>query len=146
MIQLTLLVIGFIGVAVGSVLGYYARQSIARKQIGTLEERIQKRILQAKKEAETLLANANRKSSDIIRKTRAEEENRRKEILKTEGLILKRENALQEKIDSVEIKEKEIYEKADKLGQLKEKLKSLIDDEIKKLERISSLGVKEAKE
>lgn len=146
MIQLTLLIIGFIGVAVGSILGYYARQSIARKQIGTLEERIQKKILQARKESEAILTEANNKSADILRKIRAEEENRRKEILKTERLILKRENSLQEKVESVEAKEKELYEKADKLGQLKEKLKSLIDDEIKKLERISSLGVKEAKE
>ena len=141
MIQLTLLMIGFIGVAVGSILGYYARQSIARKQIGTLEERIQKRILQARKESEAILTEANNKSADILKKIRAEEESRRREILKAEKLILKRENSLQEKVEGIETKEKELYEKADKLGQLKEKLRSLIDDEIKKLERISSLEI-----
>ena len=41
--------------AFGAVLGYYARQSIAKKQVGTLEERIQKRISQAKEEAEKII-------------------------------------------------------------------------------------------
>ena len=40
--QLIALLVGVFALGVGAILGYYARQSIAKKQIGTLEERIQK--------------------------------------------------------------------------------------------------------
>lgn len=146
MIQLTLLIVGFIGVALGSILGYLTRQSIARKQIGSLEVRIQKRTAQAQKEAEIIATEASRKSSEIIKKAREDEEDRKGELLKTERFLLKRENNLQIRIADLDEKEKEIYRKADELKGLKEKLHSLIGQEIQKLENISQLDQDEAKE
>ena len=46
--QYTLLIAGLAALIVGSVLGYYARQSIAKKQAGTLEAKLQKKVLKAK--------------------------------------------------------------------------------------------------
>ena len=145
MIQLTLLTLGVAGIVVGSILGYLTRQSIGKKQIGSLEERIQKRIAQARKEAETIKLEASRKSSDIIKKIREEEETRKTELSKTEGFLLKRENNLQTRIVGLDNREKEIYQKADEIKELKEKLNSLIGEEIQKLENISQLHRDEAK-
>jgi len=145
MIQLTLLIVGLAGLVIGSILGYLTRQSIAKKQIGSLEERIEKRIAQAKKESEIIKAEANRKSSDIIKKAREEEEARKRELSKTEGFLLKRENNLQTRIVGLDNREKEIYQKADEIKELKEKLHSLISQEIQKLENISQLRQDEAK-
>ena len=61
--QLTSLVIGAVGVGLGAILGYFARQSIAKKQIGTLEERIEKRTELAKQEAGNLVAKARQDST-----------------------------------------------------------------------------------
>jgi len=47
--QLILLSVGVISLVIGSVLGYYARQSIARKQKGTIEAKLQKKVLEALK-------------------------------------------------------------------------------------------------
>ncbi len=43
---------------VGSVLGYYTRQSIAKKRIGTIEQKLQEKISQAQKEHDRLLIEA----------------------------------------------------------------------------------------
>ncbi|MEA3452774.1 MAG: ribonuclease Y [Patescibacteria group bacterium] len=145
MIQLTLLIVGIAGVVIGSFLGYLTRQSIAKKQIGSLEERIEKRIAHAKKEAETIKKDADRRSSDIIKKARGEEETRKRELSKTEGFLLKRENNLQTRIVGLDNREKEIYEKADEIKELKEKLNSLVSQEIQKLEGISQLHQDEAR-
>jgi ribonuclease Y len=139
MTQIILLTTGLAGVVLGSILGYLSRQSIAKKQIGSLEETIQKRLTQAKKESERITTEADRKSEDIIRRTRRDEETRKSELSKTEKFLLKRENNLQSKISELDEKEKEIYHKADEIKELKSNLSSLIDQEIEKLEKISEL-------
>ena len=49
------LLVGVLALAIGSVLGYYARQSIARRDYRNIEARLQKRISQAKVQSEEIL-------------------------------------------------------------------------------------------
>ncbi|MBU3964163.1 ribonuclease Y [Patescibacteria group bacterium] len=143
--QLTLLIVGLVGAVIGAILGYLTRQSIAKKQLGSIELKIQNKITQAKKDADTVLSQSENKASEIIKKARTEEELRKRELLKTERFILQRETALQTKITDLDEKEKLIYRKADEIKELKEKLQELIDQEIGKLESIAHLERDDAK-
>ena len=96
--QLTLLLVGVVSIAFGSILGYYARQSIAKKQAGTIEAKIQKKVSRAKSQSEELLTEAKQKATQIVEQSKKEEDERRTEILKTERLLLKKENFLDEKL------------------------------------------------
>jgi membrane protein DedA with SNARE-associated domain len=58
MYQLLLVILGFLGLIVGAVLGYFARQSIARKRVDKIETTLQRRISQVKKEADDILLRA----------------------------------------------------------------------------------------
>ena len=89
--QYTLLIASLVALVVGSVLGYYARQSIAKKQAGTLEAKLQKKVLKAKQDADLLLSQAQK-----------EIDNRRFEVLKTERRLLNRANVLDQKLSSFE--------------------------------------------
>jgi len=144
--QLTYLVIGAVGVVLGSILGYFARQSIAKKQIGTLEERIEKRTTRAKEEAGNLITKARRDSSQILEKARKEEGERNSAVLKAEKLLLNKELGIQQGLKDLEENKKEIFEKAEKIKELKENLNQLIKQEIDKLEKIAGLGKEQAKE
>ncbi|MEA3422058.1 MAG: Rnase Y domain-containing protein, partial [Acidobacteriota bacterium] len=144
--QLTYLVIGAVGVGLGAILGYFARQSIAKKQIGTLEERIEKRITQAKQEAGNLIAKAKQDSSQILEKVRKEEGERRAEVLKAEKLLLSKESELQQGLKNLRENKKEVFKKAEKIKELKENLNQLIKQEIDKLEKIAGLDKEKAKE
>lgn len=146
MSQFTILTVGIIALVLGSVLGYYARQSIAKKQVGTLEEKIQKRITQAKKESEEILTSAKEKASRFLERTKREFEQRQKEALKTEQLLLKRETTLDEKFSLLEEREKDFQEKVQKLKQVKESLEGLKDEALKKLEKVANLSKEEAKD
>jgi len=128
------LLVAIFALVVGSILGYYARQSIARKKIGTIEEKLQKITTEAKQKA--LL---------ILEAAKKEEDQRRQEILQTERLLLKRENILDEKISNLEQREREFRQKAEKLRRIKEGLESLQQQALENLERISKLDRKEAK-
>jgi len=144
--QFTYLIIGVIGVVFGSILGYFARQSIAKKQIGTLEERIEKRVGQAKQESESLVSSAKQNASQLLEKARREERELRAESLKTEKLLLQKESGLQQGLVELEAERKEIFKKADEIKNLKENLNQLIKQEIDKLEKIAGLGKEQAKE
>ncbi len=145
MSQFILLGIGVVALAVGAVLGYYARQSIAKKQAGTIEAKLQQRVAKAKKDADALLAQAKQKAEKIQKNSSQEIENRKQQIFKTEQLLLKRENALERKLSSFE-KEKENFQgKVNQVKEIKANLEKQQEEAQKNLERISNLSQEQAK-
>jgi len=144
--QIILLIVGFIALAIGSVLGYYARQSLVKKRKGTIEAKLEKKALQVKQESEEILHKARQKASKIITDTQRETDERGKELLKTERLLFKREHILDKKMSGFEEKENEFESKVKKLKQIKEKLLKAREDIEAKMEKISGFSKKEAKQ
>ncbi len=145
MTQFILLVIGVVALAAGAVLGYYARQSIAKKQAGTLEARLQKKIEKARETSEEILTEAKKKADESLNSANKEIDSRRYELLKTERLLLKRENILDQKLSEFEKNQKDFQDKVEKLKEIKENLGSLEQEATKKLEKVSGLSKGEAK-
>jgi len=112
---------------------------------GTLEAKIRKKIQKAQQEYEEKVAKAREESRRILENVKREEDSRRKEIYKTEQILLKRENTLDQKISEYEDKEKEFKEKVEKLKKIKAGLEDLKKESLIKLEKISRLTRKEAK-
>jgi len=132
--QFILLIIGVVSLTIGSILGYFARQSIARRDWKTIEAKIQKRIQKAKEEA-----------SQIFEEAKKERDEKRRELLKTEEILLRRESILDRKISDFEIEQKEFREKVEKLKRIKEDLESLKVKALKNLERTAGLDKEKAK-
>jgi len=145
MSQFIPLLLGIFLLALGTVLGYYTRQSIAKKRAGTIEAKLQKKILQAKAQTEEILKEAKQKASRILETAKKEEDERRQELLQTERLFLKRENVLDDKISNLERKEAEFQDKVEKLRKIKEGLEDLQQEALINLERVSNLSREEAK-
>ena len=132
--QFILLIIGAVSLAIGSILGYFARQSIARRDWKTIEAKIQKRIQKAKEEV-----------SQILEEAKKERDEKRRELLKTEEILLRRESILDRKISGFEIEQKEFREKVEKLKRIKEDLENLRTEALENLERIAGLNKEKAK-
>ncbi|TSC75338.1 MAG: uncharacterized protein G01um101430_433 [Parcubacteria group bacterium Gr01-1014_30] len=129
-----LLFTGVLALFAGSILGYFARQSIAKKQVGTVEERLHKKISQAQKEAETILEGAQQQAGQ-----------RRKELLETEKVLFKRERILDDKLSQFELKEKEFQRRVDQLKKIKQDLEASRKETQQKLEKIGKLSKEEAR-
>jgi len=142
---LILVVYGAIVLTAGAVIGYYVRQSIAKKRAGTLEAKLQKRVIDTKEETTALVKNAEKKSAEIIEKAQTEVDERRREFLKAQQLLLDRESLLTTKITASEEKEKELQTKGEKLKEIKEKLEQLRGEAETKLEKVASLSREDAK-
>ncbi|MFH1509952.1 MAG: ribonuclease Y [Candidatus Nealsonbacteria bacterium] len=144
--QFTQLIVGVIILAVGSILGYYARQSIAKKQAGTLEAKLQQKVAKAKEDSETLLTEAKAKAEAVVEKVKEEISTSRSNLFQTEKLLLKRESALDQRASSLEVEQKELKEKVEKVKTIKENLEKVTEETVNKLEKIAKLSKEEAKE
>ena len=129
------LLVGFGALMLGIFLGYIIRQFLAKRQAGTIEQKLQKKVAQAEKEAGALLLKA---------KTEGTEQ--RKALLETEQLFLKREAGLDQKLSVYEGKEQEFFAKVETLKKEEQKLTDAKAQALEKLEQLSKLSVKEAKE
>ncbi|MBI2450361.1 MAG: ribonuclease Y [Candidatus Nealsonbacteria bacterium] len=134
-----------LALAAGSVLGYYARQSIAKKRIGTIEQKLQEKISLAQKEHDRLLIEAKEKALAFSEEAKREEAQFRNRLLKTEQLLLKREDVLDQKISDLDAKEKDLQQKSDQLKKSEETLGSLRQEAIAGLEKVAKLSKEEAK-
>lgn len=145
MYQFILLLAGVLALAMGATLGYFARQSIARKKADTIETTLQKKISQVKKDAGEITSRAKEKAVQIIEKTKRDVASQRRELFSAEKLLLKRQNLLGERVSNLEEKEKEFRQKVEKLREIKVALEDLKQETLKNLERVSKLSREEAK-
>ncbi len=137
--------LGAVFLIFGSFLGYYIRQNLAKKRAGSLEAKLQKRVVDVKQETADLVKNAEKESSELLEKTQKDIDERRKEFLKAQDLLLGREKLLNERIVSFESKEKELQDKVEKLKVIKESLEQLRLEAEGKLEKVASLSREDAK-
>ncbi len=143
--QTILILIAILCLSFGAILGYYVRQNIAKRRAGSLEARLQKRVLDVKEETTATIKKAEAKAADIVDRAQREVDERRREFLKAQQILLNRESLLTSKIASSEEKEKELQEKGEKLKGITEDLEKLRSEAEGKLEKVAELSREDAK-
>lgn len=137
--------VAIVALIVGGVVGYYIRQSIARKRAGTIEAELQKKITQTRQIAEEIMSKAKEKVEEIEKKTSVDLEERRQVVIKAENRLFKKEEEIELKDKQTTEKEKEVVEKLEKIKQIREQLDQLRTESIEKLEKIAGLNKEQAK-
>jgi ribonucrease Y len=141
MAELGILILTIFSLAFGAILGYFARISLAKKDLRTVEAKLQK----SKEEAEKIISEAQKRATLLVERTKSEEEKKRTELLKLENLLIKRESALSQRIAEFEKEKKIFQEKIEKLKKTKEEVENLKSQLIRELERISEMTKEMAK-
>ena len=145
MSEILISIIGFASLMVGSVLGYYARQSIAKRKAGTLEAEIQKKIKEVRDRSQLIISEAKEQASEILEKARVQVEQRQEDLLKTERFLRKKETSLEERDVFLDKKEQELKRKIQRLREMKELIDELKKKAEKKLEEIAGISKAKAK-
>ncbi|MDO8655253.1 MAG: ribonuclease Y [bacterium] len=140
-----LLVVGGFSLVAGIVLGYFIRQSVARQRADTVEQKLTQRLEQAKAEADQVLNQAKEKAKLVVSGAETDQEQRRKQLLETEQILLKRENALDAKVSSLEQKEKSLEQESAGVKHKEKALEEVRLQALEKLELVASLSKEEAK-
>jgi len=143
---LTPIVVAIIALLIGALVGYYVRQSIARKRAGTIEAELQKRITQTKQTIDEMMSKSKEKIEEMERKSYSDLEERQKVVIKAENRLFKKEEESDLKEKNITTKEKEIADKIERLKEIKREIEAMREDELKKLEKIAGLNRIQAKD
>ncbi|MBU2037131.1 ribonuclease Y [Patescibacteria group bacterium] len=145
-LSLISIIIGIGALIAGAVLGYLSRQSIARKQAGSLEARLVKMTEEAKREAKEIEIRAKDKAIKILEEAKQEQKDRQQQIMRLEDRLERKEQSLEVKSQELDKKYEEVAEKVEKVKEIKEDLAQLQSQKLKELERVAKLSVEQAKE
>ncbi len=145
-INIALIVFGVVALAVGSVLGYFTRQQIARKQIGTIEAKLEKMTEEAKHQAKEMMIRAKDKAIQILEDAKREQKERERQIIRLEDRLERREQLLDNKAQELDKKYEELSERANKVKEIKEQLTQLQIQRLAELERVAKMTSEEARQ
>lgn len=143
-----LIILGYIigSLTVGSILGYYTRQTIAKKRAGTIEAKLEKLVTDAKEEAKNTIIQAKEKANKILEDVKEQEKEQQKQLTQRENLIFQKEQKLDQKNSELSEKENNLKSKVQKVKKIKEKLQEIKEEQSIKLEKIANLTQEQAKE
>jgi ribonuclease Y len=130
----------------GFALGFWYQKVRVTSKITSAEVKAEKLISDAKaKQSEILLA-AQEKSLKIIEEAKKEEERRRQEIKGLQNRLEKRETVFSQKLIELQEKQQDLYDKVNRVEEIKGKIKQIKEDQLKKLETIAGMDKEKAKE
>lgn len=143
------IICGFVGVILGGFIGFYYRKRIAEAKVGVAEERAEKIVDEATRDAEAkkkeILLEAKEESIRIKNDVEKEARERRNELQRNERRLFQKEEALDRKSETFEKKEEQMAKRMEELETQKEEVKRLQEQEVLELERISGLTSEDAK-
>ena len=145
MLSITTLIVMVAALMFGSLLGYWARQTIAKQQAGTIEAKLERLINKAKQESKEIILKAKDKANEIIEEAKREEKERQNQLRQSEQRIEKKEQSLERKSSEMDRKIEEVQTRAQRIKALQEEVIKIKDETAEKLEAVAQLSKEEAK-
>lgn len=139
------MIVGIFGLALGSLLGYFTRQTIAKKQLDTAEGKALRLIDQADNKSKEILLEAKDKAVAILEEAKNKEAEKEHQIIRLEERLEKREEALDKKMDELERGRGILEKKADEIRTIRKETEEARRQELKRLEKIAGLSKEAAK-
>lgn len=144
MVSVTYLFIGTVAIGVGAVLGYVARQTIAKRELDTAEGQVAKLVAEAEKKASDITLEAKSKAVEVLDEAKKEMQAKEEELRRQERRIEKREESAERRIEEVEQEKHTLIKKAEDIRAIQAEVEGLRGEELSKLENIASLSKEEA--
>lgn len=133
-----------IGAVVGLAIGYFLRQQLASKKIGSAEANAQRILEEAKTKEKELLIEAKARALEITDQAKKAESDFRNQIVRFEERIDRKEKDLDQKTDALEKKQKDVEAKQEQLKQGEEEIKEMRAKQLANLEKIAGMSREEA--
>ena len=150
-------IIAFVGVIAGAVIGIIVRKKMVESKLDSAEDYSRKVMLEASKQAETIRREAQLQAKDKLYQMKLEFEeetrSRRKDLQNQEKRLFQKEEALDKKTEQLEQREganakaeANLAHRQGELRKLEDELSGLIEEERQKLEKVAGISAAEAKE
>ncbi|MDP2704545.1 MAG: ribonuclease Y [bacterium] len=134
------------GLALGIILGYFLRRSVALNQKESVERKAREELGKAEAKAKEINLKAEEEAAGILKNAREEERTRKTELSKLEERLRAKEDSVEREKRETE-KRKEAYEEeAKKIQILEDEARAIQDRAVKELEKVSGFSKGEAKQ
>ncbi|NCU41944.1 MAG: ribonuclease Y [Candidatus Moranbacteria bacterium] len=143
-ISLSLLIIGFFSLAIGSILGYYARQTIAKGQLNTAESKAIQIISGAEEKAKEEIVSAKNKAIEILDKAEEKIKTREEQSQHEQRRIEKREESLDYREKEIQKSLDALVKKGEEIKNLRKQVEEIREAEQRKMEEISGMSTEDA--
>lgn len=140
------IVIAAIALLAGGVAGYFLRIAISLGQKGGVELEIKQKMIEAKEEAQKILAEAIQKAEEKLREVEEEEKKREDELRRNEERLNKKDDTLLKKEEEISKESEKIKQRIEELAKVKEEISKAKEEQQKVLESLSRLSEEEAKD
>ncbi len=142
-------VIGILALLSGFLVGYAYRRNVAEAKVAKAEDAVKKLYDDAQRKAEEIKKEKVMEAKEEVFKIRSEAERenreRRGEIQRNERRIFQREEILDKKTDSLDKREATIANREAEIDGAEASVKALYEQQIRELEKISSLSMEDAR-
>lgn len=135
----------FLGLAIGIGVGYFVRQSIAKKQLDSAEGKIEKMLEESEKKTQEAILDAKSKAVNILEEAKKKEKIREDQIMRSEKRLEKREEVLDKQMDEFERGKKLLEQKAEEIRKIRLETEQTRAKELARLEKIAGLSKEQAK-
>lgn len=135
-----------VGLSIGILAGWSARHYRGIRRADSIEKKVRERERTAKEKSEELVLQAKQKSIDIISEARIEEKELRRQLIKTEEHLAKKENRLQELAKNLENRQEDLEKKSSTISTLQKEINAIREDSLKELEKVGKLTTTQAQE
>jgi len=133
-----------IGLVVGAAVGYFIRQSLASKKVGSAEARAERIVDDARNKEKELLIEAKQKALEITEEAKKTEAEFRGQIVRFEERIDRKEKDLDTKSAQLDQKGQDLDLKKEELQKSQEEIKELRAKQLANLEKIAAMTKEEA--
>ena len=143
--SLLILAISLLALAIGAILGYLTRQTIAKKQLTTAEGKASKIAEEAEKKSQEIILEAKNKAVTILEEAKKKEQERENQIARLEERLGKREEVLDKKMEEIDRGRAVLESKAEEIKKIRAEAEETRNQELKRLEKIAGFSKEEAK-
>lgn len=144
-VSLTILAVAILTLAIGAILGYWARQTIAKKQLHTAEGKASSIVEEASKKSQEILLEAKNKAVNILEESKKKEQDRENQIARYEERLEKKEESLDKKMEEIDRGRIALEKKAEEIRRIRKEADEVRKQELKRLEKIAGLSKEAAK-
>jgi len=145
-ISVTVLIIAVFALTAGALLGYLARQTLAKNQLNTAEGKAAQIIGEAEQKSKGEVVSAKKKALEILEDADKKMKVKEDKILSLEQKLEKKEDVIYEKMEEIEKTKKTLSEKADQVRALHKEAQDIKEEEKKKLEEVAGYSKEMAKD
>ena len=146
MLPIQLLIAAALSLLVGGAGGYTLRKIQAKRLATDAEARAEKLIADAKQKQQETIFEAKEKSLAIIEEAKKEEQRRRSELQGLQARVEKRENMFDRKLIEFEDKTALLETRLKETEEIKNKVRSIKEEQVTKLQEVAGLSREQAEE